>query len=65
MPRAKQVKITKDGQVGRVNPESVAVWERHGWTRADDGSSKKGSSDETEHKAPVAAKKATSRRKAQ
>lgn len=35
----KEVKITKDGQEALVMPESVAAYERHGWTRADDGSS--------------------------
>jgi hypothetical protein len=39
MPRAKEVKITKDGQDAFVLEESVKAWERHGWTRADDGSS--------------------------
>ena len=34
-----QVKITKDDQEGMVTPESVAAWERNGWTRVDDGSS--------------------------
>jgi hypothetical protein len=42
---AKEVKITsEDGQEGRCMPESVAAWERHGWTRADDGSSEEASS---------------------
>lgn len=34
-----QVRITKDDQEGYCLPESVAAWERNGWTRADDGSS--------------------------
>lgn len=38
MPRAKEVKITKDGLEGRVLPSSVAAWERNGWTVEDDGS---------------------------
>jgi hypothetical protein len=39
MPRPKMVKITKDGQEALVTPKSVSVYERHGWTAADDGSS--------------------------
>ena len=39
MPRSKMVKITKDGQEAYVTPKSVAVYERHGWTAADDESS--------------------------
>ena len=35
-----EVKITKDDQVGYCLESAVEVWERHGWTRADDGSSK-------------------------
>jgi hypothetical protein len=39
MPRAKQIKITKDGEEGFVLRESVKAWERNGWTVADDESS--------------------------
>lgn len=39
MPRPKMVKITKNGEDAFVTPKSVPVYERHGWTAADDGSS--------------------------
>jgi hypothetical protein len=39
MTLEKQVKITKDDQEAVVMESSVKVWERNGWTRADDGSS--------------------------
>ena len=38
MPRAIEVKITKGKEVGYCLPESVAAWERNGWTAKDDGS---------------------------
>jgi hypothetical protein len=39
MPRSKQIKIVKDDQEGFCLESSLSAWERHGWTRADDGSS--------------------------
>jgi hypothetical protein len=39
MPRPKQIKITKDDQVGYCLESSLKAWERAGWTPADDGSS--------------------------
>jgi hypothetical protein len=35
----RRIKITKDGVEATCNPPSLPVWERNGWTRADDGSS--------------------------
>lgn len=65
MPRAQQIKVTKDGQEGFVLRESVAAWERNGWTVADDESSEKEADEvtdkpmETQNKA---AKKTTTRK---
>jgi len=39
MPRAQQIKITKDGEEGYCLKESLKMYERNGWTAADDGSS--------------------------
>jgi hypothetical protein len=51
---AKQVKITsEDGQEGFVMEESVRAWERHGWTRADDGSSEEAAAPQAPKAAPV------------
>jgi hypothetical protein len=61
MPRPKEVAITKDGQEAYVLESSVKAWERHGWTRADDGSSEE--SAEPEAEAPT--KKTTPRKAAQ
>lgn len=33
------VKVTKGDRTGRVTQASLPLWERNGWTRADDGSS--------------------------
>jgi hypothetical protein len=62
MPRAKEVKITKDGQEGYCLESSVKAWERNGWTRADDGGNEEKPSEESEADAP---KKKTTTRKAQ
>jgi len=35
----KQVKIKNGDLEGVVAESSLSTWERHGWTRADDGSS--------------------------
>jgi hypothetical protein len=39
MPRSKQIKITNGDEEGYALESSLAMWERNGWTRADDGSS--------------------------
>ena len=39
MPRAQQIKITKDDIEGFCMKESLKLYERNGWTVADDGSS--------------------------
>ena len=65
MPRAQQVKITKDGDEGFVLRESVAAWERNGWTVADDESSEKEAAEVTEQPMEAqskAAKKTTTRK---
>lgn len=48
MSRAQQVKIEKDGVEGFCLKESVPLYERNGWTVADDGSSEE-EQDVTEH----------------
>ncbi len=58
MPRAQQIKITKDGEEGYVLRESVKAWERNGWTVADDGSSE----EQDASTAPTPAKKTTTRK---
>lgn len=57
----KQIKVTKDGQEGTIMESSWRVYERNGWTRADDGSSEP-TEPEPEPKAP--AKKTTTRKAA-
>jgi hypothetical protein len=64
MPRAQQIKITKDGEEGFVLRESVKAWERNGWTVADDESSETEAAKVTEKPAETqaAAKKTTTRK---
>ena len=68
MPRAKQIKNTKDGEEGFVLKESVAAWERNGWTVADDESSEAEAAEvtdrplETQERASAPAKKTTTRK---
>jgi hypothetical protein len=33
------INITKGDETGQCMPSALPVWERNGWTRADDGSS--------------------------
>lgn len=72
MSRAQQIKIEKDGVEGFCLPESVGLYERNGWTVADDGSSEEEQA-VTEHpietqveaapdEEPVPAKKTTTRK---
>jgi hypothetical protein len=42
MAYEKQIKITKDGQEATIMESSWRLYERNGWTRADDGSSEAG-----------------------
>lgn len=64
MPRAKQIKMTKDDQEGFVLRESVAAWERNGWTVADDESSEQEAAEVTDKplETQAAAKKTTTRK---
>lgn len=66
MPRAQQIKITKDDQEGFVLKESVAAWERNGWTVADDESSEAEAAEVTDKplETQAAATKKTTTRKA-
>jgi hypothetical protein len=70
MPRAQQIKITKDGQEGFCLKESLKAWERNGWTAADDGSSAEEEAVtehplETQAEESAPAKKTTTRKAAQ
>ena len=51
MAHDKEITISKDGQTATVMASSLRVWERHGWTAEDDGSS--------ESTVPAATDKAT------
>jgi len=66
MPRAQQIKITKDDQEGFVLKESLAAWERNGWTVADDESSEAEAAEVTDKplETQAAATKKTTTRKA-
>jgi len=51
MAYEKQITITKDGEEAQIYEPSWPVYERNGWTRADDGSSEESAPaepDETE-----------------
>jgi hypothetical protein len=39
MPYGKEIKVKKDDQEAVIQERSLPVYERNGWTRADDGSS--------------------------
>ena len=64
MPRAREVEITKGDLKGKVLQESVKVWERNGWTVADDGSSEEQDSSTAPAAEPkkAPAKKTTTRK---
>ena len=49
MPKQKYLTVEKDGAKGQVTEESLATWEKHGWTVVDDGSS-----EESQEPAPSA-----------
>lgn len=67
MPRARQIKMTNGDEEGFVLAESVAAWERNGWTVADDGDSEEEQAVtenplETQAEASAPAKKTTTRK---